>query len=289
MASIIEYRWRMQARKGYCAPGDNQMDWRSWRVFEWFGPRFATIEEGQGWYVGKYGSCFPHEILPGKSKRSMTLTRYEEPKMADTKAAAPNPKQAFGDKKPRLTLLPLSAQLAAQEAHLDGALKYGEQNWRENPVEAMTYIDAAIRHLRLFENGEDLARDTTVQNLGAVIACCNILIDSMAHGTMIDNRRPSKAACDLLHGRGETMVQHLKEMQVKRLQDAAPKPEHPWIEHRGVLPNLRGYRWVELRYHPINDYIDITKTSKVVVSPTAVSYGIDWYGVSHWRKADGKD
>ncbi|QOE32082.1 hypothetical protein CPT_Palo_023 [Rhizobium phage Palo] len=128
---------------------------------------------------------------------------------------APNPKQAFGDKKPRLGLVPLSGMLKQQQAHMDGALKYGWVNWRENPVEAQTYIEAALRHLRLFENGEATARDTRVNNLGAVMACCAILIDAELHGTMIDNRRKSPETCDLLHEE-EKMVAHLRKMQAKR-------------------------------------------------------------------------
>jgi hypothetical protein len=127
-----------------------------------------------------------------------------------------NPKKAFGDKKPGLHLNPLSAQIAQWEAQFDGALKYGEVNWRDQPVEAMTYIDAAIRHIRLYENGEKYARDTKVQNLGAVMACCAILIDAELHGTLIDNRKPSPQTCDLLHERGELMVKLLREAQKAR-------------------------------------------------------------------------
>lgn len=127
-----------------------------------------------------------------------------------------NPKKAYGDKKPALHLNPLSAQIAQWEAHFDGALKYGEVNWRERPVEAMTYIDAAIRHLRLYENGEEYARDTKVHNLGAVMACCAILIDARLHDTLIDDRTPSKPTCDLLHERGEVMVELLRNAQKER-------------------------------------------------------------------------
>jgi hypothetical protein len=134
---------------------------------------------------------------------------------------APNPKKAFGDKKPQLHLVPLSGMLAQWEAHFDGALKYTEVNWRRDPVEVMTYIDAIIRHVRLYENGEKYARDTLVQNLGAVAACCNILIDAELHGTLIDNRTHSPQTCDLLHGRGEDMVKHLRAAQAEREQAKA--------------------------------------------------------------------
>ena len=54
----------------------------------------------------------------------------------------------------------LSAHIEAAMAFMDGNLKYGFRNWREDPVEALTYVEAAMRHLRLFEEGEDYARDT---------------------------------------------------------------------------------------------------------------------------------
>lgn len=127
----------------------------------------------------------------------------------------PNPKQIFGDKKPPLAYIPLSAQLAELEALYDGMLKYGPLNWRERPVEAMTYIEAAMRHLQLFKVGEEITRDTLVSNLGAVKACCTILIDAMAHDTMIDNRPKSQIEADLLHA-GETWVDRLKTKQLER-------------------------------------------------------------------------
>lgn len=126
-----------------------------------------------------------------------------------------NPKQAFGDKKPPLGYIPLSAQLAELEALYDGLLKYTPLNWRANPVEAMTYVEAAMRHLQLWKVGEERTRDTFVQNLGAVKACCTILIDAAVHGTLIDNRPKSKAEADLLH-EGEEWVERLKAVQRER-------------------------------------------------------------------------
>lgn len=124
----------------------------------------------------------------------------------------PNPKQQFGDKKPPLTQFPLSAQIHSTLAFYDGYLKYGWRNWRDQPVEAQTYIEAAMRHLRLFEVGEDYTRDTKVHNLGAVIACCAILIDSQLYGTMIDNRKVNPAEADLLH-EAEKTIEFLKELR----------------------------------------------------------------------------
>lgn len=126
-----------------------------------------------------------------------------------------NPKQVFGDKKPPLMQLPLIARIHASMAHYDGDLKYGFRNWRLNPVEARTYIEAAERHLSLYSEGEEFARDTGVHNLGAVIACCAILLDAAANNALIDNRSKSVAACDLLHEM-EATVANLKDKQRER-------------------------------------------------------------------------
>lgn len=129
----------------------------------------------------------------------------------------PNPKQIFGNKKPPLMQLPLVAVIHASMAHYDGELKYGFRNWREHPVEALTYLNAAMRHLQLWTEGEEYARDTGVNNLGSVIACCAILLDAQLNHALIDNRSKSSSACDLLHNI-EHMVRNLQEQQEARAQ-----------------------------------------------------------------------
>lgn len=99
-----------------------------------------------------------------------------------------NPKQIFGDLKTPLDLLPGLAMIQWAEAQGDGARKYGAFNWRENPVEARTYVAAGGRHFMRWGAGELLALDSKVHHLGHVMACCAILIDAEAHGTLIDNR-----------------------------------------------------------------------------------------------------
>lgn len=126
-----------------------------------------------------------------------------------------NPKQAFGAKKPPLAQVPLVALAHASMAFLDGSLKYGYRNWRANPVEAMTYVEAIKRHVMLWAEGEENARDTNVHNLGGVIASAALLLDAQANGTLIDNRSKSKAACDVLHEL-EGQVSHLKDLQAAR-------------------------------------------------------------------------
>lgn len=126
-----------------------------------------------------------------------------------------NPKQAYGDKKPPLHLLPLAGMVHQSLAHMDGDLKYGFENWNDKPVEKLTYIGAALRHLELYKYGENYTRDTGVHNLGGVMACCAIMLDAELNGNLIDNAKHSPATCDLLH-QCEQIVTKLKQMQADR-------------------------------------------------------------------------
>lgn len=133
----------------------------------------------------------------------------------------PNPKKAYGDKKPALAQIPLVAKIHCSLALMDGANKYGFRNWRKDPVEALTYVHAAERHLELWKEGEDLTRDTKIKNLGAVMACCAILMDAEVNGTLLDNRDHSPAACDALY-EAEAIVAMLNAMQkVRDVEKAA--------------------------------------------------------------------
>lgn len=127
----------------------------------------------------------------------------------------PNPKKAYGDKKPPLHLLPLAGMVHQSLAHMDGNLKYGFENWNDSKVEKLTYIGAALRHLELYKYGETHARDTGVHNLGAVMGCCAILLDAELNGNLIDDTKHSKASCDMLHN-AEAIVLSLRERQAAR-------------------------------------------------------------------------
>jgi hypothetical protein len=106
----------------------------------------------------------------------------------------PNPKQAYGAQKPDMSLVPQVGLLHCAYAMEDGAKKYGPYNWRDDPVEARTYVAAAMRHLACWLDGEERTADTNVSNLGAVMACCAILLDAQSLGVLIDNRPKAGAA-----------------------------------------------------------------------------------------------
>lgn len=101
---------------------------------------------------------------------------------------AVNPKQAFGDKKVPLGFVPPAAIIYMGLAMADGARKYGPYNWRDKPIEAMTYIHAALRHIYEYLDGVDNASDSGKPHLAHALACLGLLADATEHGNLIDNR-----------------------------------------------------------------------------------------------------
>jgi hypothetical protein len=135
----------------------------------------------------------PYWISP--SGTEIEEVHYQGGSMAPTQPVTPpgypdgNPKSLQGAKKYSLRYLPLSANIAVNQALEDGAKKYGPANWREKGVAISVYIDAALRHLNQFyDGGQDNASDSGAPNLGHAMACMAIIIDAMAEGSAIDDR-----------------------------------------------------------------------------------------------------
>ena len=101
-----------------------------------------------------------------------------------------NPKDLLGDKKVSLGQISPAALVHESMAMMDGSWKYGYRNWREKKVQARIYIDAALRHIEAWAEGEELAEDSGVHHLGHARACLGILLDAQENGNLIDNRVP---------------------------------------------------------------------------------------------------
>lgn len=109
-----------------------------------------------------------------------------------------NPKDAIGDTKPQLHLVPAALTIEVARAMEDGARKYGPYNWRENPVRMTVYLSAIERHLAALKDGENVTRDSGVKHLAAIGANVAILLDSEALGVLIDDRSTAGPAGDLI-------------------------------------------------------------------------------------------
>lgn len=109
-----------------------------------------------------------------------------------------NPKDALGTKKPNISLVPASAIIYAAKAMENGAKKYGAYNWRTKKVQALIYIDATLRHILSYLDGEELASDSKVHHLAHALASISILVDAIETGNLIDNRPALGAANRLI-------------------------------------------------------------------------------------------
>jgi hypothetical protein len=128
--------------------------------------------------------------------------------MAETKLS--NPKKAFGDAKLPMFLVPDVVPAYASVAFLEGALKYGQYNWRAAGVTVSTYISAARRHLSKYTNGEWADEKTGVPHLASVLACVGIILDAHHLGKLTDDRPPVSPMADIETSLAGLMP-HLKE------------------------------------------------------------------------------
>jgi len=140
--------------------------------------------------------------------------------------APTNPKQRYGDKKPPLHLIHMIAQLHESAALHAGKRKYGENNYLQTPVELMTYIGAIMRHCLQYASGERVDPKELVHHLGAIKACCTILLSAEATGMLVDNRvvipgqpavptrqpRSYQAATQATFSEVEKVIEHLNEL-----------------------------------------------------------------------------
>ena len=95
-----------------------------------------------------------------------------------------NPKyiRALKDGKPRMEYLVGSVLRGDAAVHAHGADKYGERNWRIDPIKASTYEAAILRHfMAYFYDGEDVDPDSGLNHLYHIRACCAVMLDSIIH------------------------------------------------------------------------------------------------------------
>lgn len=109
-----------------------------------------------------------------------------------------NPKTLMGKRKlPILSVISpasilyeaMAMRYGAYEApRVDGTKGYGPYNFRDQAIEAMVYIDATLRHIFSYVDGEEVAEDSLVHHLGHAKATLGILIDAIENKTVIDDR-----------------------------------------------------------------------------------------------------
>jgi hypothetical protein len=142
---------------------------------------------------------------------------------AESAGKPTNPKDLIGSGKLPLHLFPTTAIAEGSLAMLEGALKYGRGNFRAIGVRATIYIDAALRHLFAYLEGEDTAVDSGISHLGHALACVAILVDAKWAGKLNDDRLVAGGYHNAA-GALTPEVQRLKEKYADR------SPKHYTIE-----------------------------------------------------------
>jgi hypothetical protein len=123
-----------------------------------------------------------------------------KPVTENTLVELANPKQAYGDKKVPLHLVPGAASAYIAMGLKEGARKYGAFNWRETDVEVMTYVGATLRHIAAFVDGEDVDSESGNPHLAHAMASLAILVDALESEGVIDNRPKAGPAAKTLEG-----------------------------------------------------------------------------------------
>lgn len=101
-----------------------------------------------------------------------------------------NPKaaRAIADGKPPLQFIDSAMTHPAARVLASGAEKYGVRNWREVPINASTYIGALRRHTDEWADGSDVDGDSGEHPLAHVVATCNVVLDAIKYGMLVDDR-----------------------------------------------------------------------------------------------------
>lgn len=126
-----------------------------------------------------------------------------------------NPKDLVGSSKVPMGLVPPITMAYLSLAHLEGDLKYGRVNWREAGIRVMIYIDACLRHIAKYRDGEWEDPMTHVPHLANALTCLSIIADAHNSGNIIDDRPKSAPSAQAIDKLGE-VVMHLKELHADK-------------------------------------------------------------------------
>jgi hypothetical protein len=126
-------------------------------------------------------------VLEGDKAWFLDRNKAEKPDPAKMKET--NPKDIIGSSKLPLSLFPTTAIAMGCIGMLNGALKYGTSNYRVMGIRASIYIDALLRHVIAWNEGEECDPDDGVPHLAAALACLAILVDARAADKMVDDRK----------------------------------------------------------------------------------------------------
>jgi len=99
-----------------------------------------------------------------------------------------NPKDIVAGNKIPVHLFPAAAVYMGALGNLDGALKYGRNNWRTIPIKYTEYLTAIKRHCDALLEGENQDPDSGLHHLCHILAGAGIIADAMGNNTLLDDR-----------------------------------------------------------------------------------------------------
>lgn len=123
-----------------------------------------------------------------------------------------NPKDALAANKWPIHVVPDSLSVIAALAFTEGALKYGQFNWRAKPVRMSVYLGALTRHTKQLNSGQWEDPKTRVPHISYILACAGIIGDAEIFGTLIDDRPPLQPELPEYMDKHMDIVKHLNEI-----------------------------------------------------------------------------
>lgn len=143
-----------------------------------------------------------------------------------------NPKDLAGSPRVPLSLIPGTASAQIAVALLSGDLKYGSANWREVPIGVSRYLDAMLRHIAKYRDGEDVDSESGLHHLAHAGATICILLDAIACDSAVDDRPHPAPAAKVMKDL-EAIVQRLREPQEGALSrgDSYAEPLHSTLDN----------------------------------------------------------
>lgn len=118
-----------------------------------------------------------------------------------------NPKTVHGMSKPGIEGVPTAPLFEVGEVMRLGIRKYGLTNWRQDPISASVYYNAALRHIMSWWDGQSIDEESGQHHLAHAVACLLIMLDARAVANLIDDRPRYGPTAAIL----ENMTRHRKD------------------------------------------------------------------------------
>ena len=132
-----------------------------------------------------------------------------------------NPKDLVGCKKVPMSTMSCPVMMEAAVGMLEGALKYGKHNYRDEGVLAGTYYDAVMRHMMAWWEGEDIDEKSGLSHVTKAMTSLVVLRDAMIQGKFKDDRPIKTVDPEWM----EKLNKHVEKLLVMY-----PCPELPYTE-----------------------------------------------------------